>query len=1817
MNTRLALGSWIIVGAALQFTTPARAQITIVSNAPGANEVALGQTYVQTFDSLPASSSAAWANNSTLRGWYANLTAGQVSTGNLTTTTPGTVSAVNSGSVGGSATLNTLGVSGSTNRALGGTPSAYGPTSADIFSSQSVNAVLRLKNNTGGVLSGLKVAYDTIATSTNRDAVALAYRVFPAGAGTISSGFIETHRYLNTYNGNYTESMRTEYGRVVTSTDGWTCVIKDIAPQATALTNHLEFALRDLAVNPGDEVWLAWHIAKEDEQGTSDPITTTAIDNVSVGEFTVGRPGMPFVTAHPRQLAVASTGARDFQLSVEARGAGLNYQWRRNGTNLAGYISASYSATNVNSAYEGFYDVIVSNAVGSITSLPAWVNIYGKKVITTNLDVSFTSYSSGISQLEAAAGGTLCDLYYPTNLATAAAAPAVIVIHGGGGNNGDKSDAREVEAAVELAARGWFVMVINYAMSSSTVQCWPYNLWDAKQAVRWLKQKSDAGTYNIDKTKIGALGFSWGCNMASMLAMTGTNDDVGVVSSTLKVEPPVRGNSYDGYSTEVQCSAVFYGACDIPNYHQMNQFLNYTAWDNRTLYRRASPVGYPNANAAPMLVSHGSADDDVWPSQTEPLYALQRAAGARLEPYLLVPGGQHSFYLYGTANVQAGFPSPIELRPDTFGFFEKFLVETNQRPAITVEPVSKLAAAGTNVTFSVAAWGTPAPSFQWRKDGVGIGGATSSNYTFAASAGAAGFYDCVVSNTLGAVASAAALLTVEGPIPPTPPVANADSANTLSNTPVTINVLANDTDANGDTLTIVDVTQGTNGSVVINGGTNVTYTPNAGFIGVDAFTYTITDGNAGTNSATVTITVAAPAVPAFTTQPTNLTVVVGANVALSASATGTAPLSYQWSKGGSPIGGATNTSYLLSNVTTNDAGVFAVTVTNLYGSATSSNATLAVIVPVISVVTNFTASGTWTCPPGITSVRVESWGGGGGGGGSTSTARCGGGGAGGSYVQNIAVAVVPGSNYTITVGNGGTAGSTTVATSPGGAGGSSSFSGPSITTIIAVGGGGGGGGTSTTPNGAAGAGTTSGNGGSTSPFNNAGGNGAAGVAAARSGGGGGAAGTNGVGGNASSSTTTGGTAAGPVGGNGANGTSTASTGGSVGTAPGGGSSGGYNASGGVGGKGQVTLSYASDTGTAPVITLQPVGQTNAAGSSVSLSVTASGSSPLVYQWRKGGGALSTATNATLVFNPASTNDTGNYDVIITNLYGAATSVVASVSITNIPPTPPAITLQPLSTTNYIGGSATFTVTATGTMPLSYQWRKGGTDIVGANTNSYTLNPLALTNAGNFDVIVTNLYGAATSSVATLTVLALPPTSTVLAGSWATVRDGANFNVDIDEATAGYVMAKYSLTGASAKAYLEFTLPGQFVDGSQAATLKVTRNSSGGTQRLRIWALDQSYPAMSNNLVWATAQANETNSNNLLTNGAFTATQLLEVHSAGGAGSNTFTLPAPWGQFVLSNKLVLVFTATEAVLPDTNSAAGYRILITNAMLLPTLTFYTNVSAPAVPPVATTQPASAITASTATLNGAVTPGSAAVDYWFEFGTTTNYGSFTATNSLAAGTNAIAVNAALSGLPAATPHHFRLVASSSAGTSAGADQSFTTATPPVATTQPATAVTASAATLNGDVVPGSAATDYHFEFGTTTNYASFTATNTLAAGTNATGVSAAMSGLATGTQYHFRLVASSSAGTSAGSDASFTTLTVAPPSLGSLVLSTDTGLGFSFTNVPGASFTALASTNIALPIANWTVLGPVTEIAPGVYQFTDASGISGLKFYRVRSP
>jgi hypothetical protein len=105
-----------------------------------------------------------------------------------------------------------------------------------------------------------------------------------------------------------------------------------------------------------------------------------------------------------------------------------------------------------------------------------------------------------------------------------------------------------------------------------------------------------------------------------------------------------------------------------------------------------------------------------------------------------------------------------------------------------------------------------------------------------------------------------------------PPVAGDDAATTDAGVPVTINVLANDSDPDGDTLTVTAATDPANGTAVVNADNTITYTPDAGFTGTDTFDYTVDDGNGGTDTATVTVTVneVTPPTPAptATTVPT-------------------------------------------------------------------------------------------------------------------------------------------------------------------------------------------------------------------------------------------------------------------------------------------------------------------------------------------------------------------------------------------------------------------------------------------------------------------------------------------------------------------------------------------------------------------------------------------------------------------------------------------------------------------------------------------------------------------------------------------------------------------------------------------------------------------------------------------------------------------------------------------------------------------------------------------------------------------------------------
>ena len=191
-----------------------------------------------------------------------------------------------------------------------------------------------------------------------------------------------------------------------------------------------------------------------------------------------------------------------------------------------------------------------------------------------------------------------------------------------------------------------------------------------------------------------------------------------------------------------------------------------------------------------------------------------------------------------------------------------------------------------------------------------------------------------------------------------------------------------------------------------------------------------------------------------------------------------------------------------------------------------------------------------------------------------------------------------------------------------------------------------------------------------------------------------------------------------------------------------------------------------------------------------------------------------------------------------------------------------------------------------------------------------------------------------------------------------------------------------------------------------------------------------------------------------------------------------------------------------------------------------------------PTASTGPVTSVGPTTATVTGTVNPNGQATTWYVEYGTSTSYGTRTANVNAGSGTTNTSVFANLTGLTPATTYHYRVVASNGSGTARGADGIFTTSAAPVAATGAATNVTVTAATLNGTVDPNGRATAWYFEYGTSTSYGSKTAEKSAGSGTSAASVSAPVSGLARGRLYHYRLVATSDAGTSRGADQTFST-------------------------------------------------------------------------------
>jgi hypothetical protein len=255
----------------------------------------------------------------------------------------------------------------------------------------------------------------------------------------------------------------------------------------------------------------------------------------------------------------------------------------------------------------------------------------------------------------------------------------------------------------------------------------------------------------------------------------------------------------------------------------------------------------------------------------------------------------------------------------------------------------------------------------------------------------------------------------------------------------------------------------------------------------------------------------------------------------------------------------------------------------------------------------------------------------------------------------------------------------------------------------------------------------------------------------------------------------------------------------------------------------VDVVFKGASATAPSISSQPANKTVTAGQTATFSVTAGGATPLGYQWQKNGTNISGATSSGYTTPATTASDSGSsFRVVVTNTAGSATSNAATLTVNA--PVAPAIAAQPASQTVITGQSASFSVTATGTAPLSYQWQKNTTAITGATSATYaTPATTSSDNGAQFRVIVSNSAGSTTSGSATITVNAAThvlnsnPTSL----SFGSVNSGSSNSLGVTLTNSGNSSVTISsVTSAGAGFTGSGVAAGTVLSAGQSITLNV-------------------------------------------------------------------------------------------------------------------------------------------------------------------------------------------------------------------------------------------------------------------------------------------------------------------------------------------------------------------------------------------------------------
>ena len=1003
--------------------------------------------------------------------------------------------------------------------------------------------------------------------------------------------------------------------------------------------------------------------------------------------------------------AIAVGGSTTF--SANATGdAPLAYQWQFNGVNVSGATGSSLAITDARTSQNGQYKVIISNAYGT-TNATASLSVLLAPLITLQPS-SVTVREGGAATLSVAATGSPVLKYqwyhWVPYQGAVVVGPGLTALPGA-------TNAVYALTSIQRDQLGWYqlqvanavgtnssrLVYISPAANEYTVTGWGDGTYgQSDMPLNWTNivavsaggyhtlaltadgrvratgddsaQQCDVpfGLSNVVAIAAGAYHSLALLNDSTVVAWGDNSLGQSSVLAGLSNIVAIAAGTDHSLALTKDSAVVAWGANDagqttVPALATAN-VMTISAGNKISLARRYSGLGVkwgsdigtiPNYTAQTVSAGNQHAlfllNDNTVGAAGINAYGQTNVPAGLANVTAIAAGGEHSLALkndgtvvawgagdagetdtwpdYGQATVPAGLAAVLAITAGS----EHSAALSATPPVFLTQPAGQTVTVGDALALSASCRGSQIISYQWFNNGTAVAGATSAGLSFVSAALTnAGNYTLVASNFAGAGTSSVAVVKVV--CPPfflTQPAAVA----VIQGSALSLAATLGGTGAGGagDGGTALMSLQWVKDGAAIAGATSLTFGV-AAVAATDAGAYQLIAQN---SYGTVTSAVAQVSVvlaPQIVASPESQNVAVGVSFALVATVQGTEPLGYRWTKDGAALPGYTSTTLMVVEAALADAGAYRLIATNLYGSATSDVAQITVFAPPTLALTNSPATNRVASGQGLVLAVTNT-----GTGPFTYSWRLDG--------SPIAVTDTPMLTMTnLSVTNGG-----------------------AYSVVI----------------------------------------------------------------------------------------------------------GNY--------AGQITVVLAQVTVTGPpVITQEPASVIAASGSTVLLTVTASGEAPLIYQWVKGGGAggaggeIGGATNSSLTLAAAALADAGVYTVLVANNAGAVTSAPALLQVGDFP----VITVQPMDQALDVGEDFLLSVAATGSAPLVYQWFQDQESITGETNNSLYVYGVNAAAAGVYAVTVSNLVGGVVSRDTLVVVRAGPVIVTEPSSAWLALGASVTLGVQV-------------------------------------------------------------------------------------------------------------------------------------------------------------------------------------------------------------------------------------------------------------------------------------------------------------------------------------------------------------------------------------------------------------------------------------------------------